>query len=91
METATANQQHCITTMSNYRPRYYAGKITFFSAENCDDFGCDPAELWQGMATEIECWTISGTHVGIVTNNASLTDLAAALDSKLEDPNTIVA
>jgi hypothetical protein len=43
------------------------------------------------MATEIECWTISGTHVGIVTNNASLTDLAAALDSKLEDPNTIVA
>jgi acetoacetyl-CoA synthetase len=91
VETATAIKQHCMTVMSNYRPKYYASKITFLNADNHDDYGCDPAELWQGMATEIECWTISGTHVGIVTNNASLTDLAAALDSKLEDPNTIVA
>ena len=65
--------------------------MTFFNAENHDDYGCDPDELWQGMATEIECRTISGTHVGIVTNNASLTDLAAALDSYLEDPNALVA
>lgn len=91
VETATAIEQHCITIMSNYRPKYYAGKITFFNAENHDDYGCDPAELWQGMATELECWTISGTHVGIVTTNASLTDLAAALDSNLEDPNTLLA
>ncbi len=90
-ETATAIEQHCKTIMSNYRPKYYAGRIAFFNAENHDDYGCDPAELWEGMATEIECWTISGTHVGIVTDNASLTDLAAALDSNLEDPNTRVA
>ena len=86
VETATAIKQHCMTVMSNYRPKYYASKITFLNADNHDDYGCDPAELWQGMATEIECWTISGTHVGIVTDNASLTDLAAALDSKLEEP-----
>jgi thioesterase domain-containing protein len=86
VETATAIKQHCITAMSNYRPKYYASKITFLNADNHDDYGCDPAELWQGMATEIECWTISGTHVGIVTDNGSLTDLAAALDSKLEEP-----
>ena len=77
--------------MSNYRPKYYAGRIAFFNAENHDDYGCDPAELWEGMATEIECRTISGTHVGIVTTNASLTDLAAALDSNLEDRNTLLA
>ena len=86
VETATAIKQHCITAMSNYRPKYYASKITFLNADNHDDYGCDPAELWQGMAAEIECWSISGTHVGIVTNNESLTDLAAALDSKLEEP-----
>jgi thioesterase domain-containing protein len=83
META---EQHCVTIRSNYRPKYYADKITLFDAENHDDYGCQPAELWQGMATEIECWTISGTHVGIVTNCASLTDLAAALDFSLGDP-----
>jgi thioesterase domain-containing protein len=88
VEIATGIEQHCVTIMSNYRPKYYAGKITLFSADH-DDYGCDPAELWQGMATEIECWTISGTHVGIVTNNASLTDLAAALDFNLDDSNTL--
>jgi len=86
VETATAIEQHCKTLLGNYRPKYYAGRIAFFNAENHDDYGCDPAELWQGMATEIECWTISGTHVGIVANDASLTDLAAALDSNLEEP-----
>jgi thioesterase domain-containing protein len=83
VEAASAIEQTCRTIMSNYRPKHYTGKITCFNAKNHDDFGCDPAELWQGMATEIECWTISGTHVGIVTDNASLTDLAAALDSTL--------
>jgi thioesterase domain-containing protein len=91
VDLATATERHCVTIMGNCRPKYYAGKITFFNAENHDEYGCDPAELWQGMATEVECWTISGTHVGIVTSNASLTDLAAALDSSLGDPNTIVA
>jgi thioesterase domain-containing protein len=86
LETATAIEQHCMTIMGNYRPKYYAGRITFFNAENHDDYGCNPAELWEGTAAEIECWTISGTHVGIVANDASLTDLAAALDSNLEEP-----
>jgi acetoacetyl-CoA synthetase len=88
VETTSATEPNCIALMRNYCPRYYAGKITFLNADNHDDYGCDPAELWQGMAAEMEYRTISGTHVGIVTNNASLTDLAAALDSKLEDPNT---
>jgi thioesterase domain-containing protein len=91
VETATAIEQHCKTLLGNYRPKYYAGRIAFFNAENHDDYGCHPTELWQGMAAEIECRTISGTHVGIVTNNASLTDLAAALDSNLEEPNVLVA
>jgi thioesterase domain-containing protein len=82
--SATAIKPHCKAMKSNYRPRYYAGKITFFSAEDHDDYGCDPVELWQGMATEIECLTVSGTHVGVVTDGASLAELAAALDSKLE-------
>ncbi|MDA9409904.1 thioesterase domain-containing protein [Bradyrhizobium sp. CCBAU 45384] len=77
-------EQHCKTLMANYRPRYYAGRITSFEAEEHDEYGCDPTQLWRTMATEIECRTIPGTHVGIVSHGASLTQLANALDSRLD-------
>lgn len=82
-QTASPTERHCRTLLSNYRPKYYAGKITSFNGDDHHDYGCSPAELWQELATEVECWTISGTHVGIVADNTSLTELAAALDSKL--------
>lgn len=83
VEAANAVERHCKTLMSSYRPKSYAGKIVSFNAENHDDFGCDPAELWRGMVTELDCRTIAGTHVGIVAFDESLEDLAAALDSSL--------
>lgn len=82
-EPISAMELHCRALMAEYRPRYYAGKITSFEAENHDAYGCSPAEVWQGMAADIECQSIIGTHVGIVTDSASLNDLAAALDSTL--------
>jgi thioesterase domain-containing protein len=82
-ESASAIVQHCRALMSNHRPKHYSGKITCFDAATHADFGCDPAELWDGWATEIERWSISGTHVGIVIDDASLTELAAALDCAL--------
>ncbi|MGV7218124.1 thioesterase domain-containing protein [Bradyrhizobium sp. UFLA05-112] len=83
VESMSAIEQHCRALMAEYRPRYYAGKITSFEADNHDAYGCSPAELWQGMAADIECRSIVGTHVGIVTDSASLNELAAALDSAL--------
>jgi thioesterase domain-containing protein len=82
-QVSSPAEQHCGTIMSNYRPKYYAGKITSVNAEDHDDYGCTPAELWQGLATELECWTISGNHVGIISNDTSLTELANVLDSRL--------
>ena len=69
--------------MAYYRPKYYAGKITSFEAENHDEYGCSPAELWHGMAAEIVRWALRGTHVGIITDDVSCTALAAALDFTL--------
>jgi hypothetical protein len=83
METTNAIERHCKAIMSIHCPKYYAGKIASFNAKNHDDFGCDPAELWRGMATKMECRTIAGTHVGIVAADTSLTELAAALDASL--------
>lgn len=82
-DATTSVEQHCVAAMGNYRPRYYASKITFFRAENHDDYGCDPTELWRALTAEIEYLTICGNHIDIVADAASLTELAAALDSRL--------
>ena len=78
---------HCMAAMSNYLPKNYSGRITLFNAEN-DTHGCNLTELWRDVASEIECWTISGsTHGSIVRDDTSLTNLASALNSGLKDPN----
>jgi thioesterase domain-containing protein len=80
--------QHCLMAMSNYRPKYYDGKITLFDAKNDNavpEFGCEPVELWRPIASEIECRTITGTHVGIVRDDVLVTSLAAVLDRALDD------
>jgi thioesterase domain-containing protein len=61
----------------------YAGKITSFEAEDHDDHGGDPAQLWRALATEIERRTIPDTHLSILTEDESLARLAAALDPSL--------
>jgi thioesterase domain-containing protein len=86
-ETANSLERHNKTLLSNYKPRHYPGKITAFDAEDHQDYGCDPAELWTGLVTDVERWIIVGTHVGIVSDDASLAELAAALDSSLASPS----
>ena len=83
VQAASARERHCKMVMGAHRPKYYAGRIRSFNAENHDDFGCDPAELWQGLATEMECRTIPGNHVEIVAVDGSVNKLAGALDSTL--------
>jgi thioesterase domain-containing protein len=82
-KSTTVAERHCRTLMANYRPRYYAGKITSFEAETHDEYGCSPAELWHGMAAEIVRWTLPGTHIGVITDDVSCAALAAALDFTL--------
>jgi thioesterase domain-containing protein len=83
-KTTSVAEQHCKMVMSNYRPNNYLGRLTCFDAENHDDYGCHPVELWQPIVKEIECLTIPGDHTSIVTNQMSLGVLAAAVDSKLK-------
>ena len=74
--------------MGKYRPRYYDGKITLFDVKNdnaAPEFGCEPIELWRRLASEIECRTIPGTHIGIVRDDALVSSLAAVLDRAIDD------
>ena len=86
----TSAEQHCFIAMRNYRPGHYTGKITLFDAENDADapeFGCAPVELWRKIASEIECRIIPSTHLSIVRDDTSMSNLAAALDRCLDDLN----
>ena len=76
-------EQHCKRVMSDYRPCNYLGRLTCFDAENHDEYGCHPHELWQRLVKDVECASIPGDHASIVTSQTSLAGLAVALDSKL--------
>jgi thioesterase domain-containing protein/carbamoylphosphate synthase large subunit len=83
----SAAEEHCLTAMANYRPRYYPGTITLFLAEN-HDHGCNLAKLWRNMASEVESWPVLGTHLGLVNDGTSSTNLGIALDRCLDDLNS---
>ena len=90
----TSAEQHCRVAMRNYRPRYYTGKITLFDSENdvaAPEFGCAPVELWRKIASEIECRIVPSTHLSIVRDDNSMSNLAAALDRCLDDLNPATA
>jgi thioesterase domain-containing protein len=82
--STNVTERHCKRVMSDYHPSNYLGPLTCFDAENHDEYGCHPGELWQRIVKDVECASIPGDHASIVTSQTSLAGLAAALDSKLE-------
>lgn len=81
--STNAVEHHCKAAMGKFSPRRFTGKIICFDAENHDDYGCHPTELWRSIGIEVECVTIAGTHVGVVQDELSLAALARALDTSL--------
>jgi thioesterase domain-containing protein len=83
--SANLIEDHCKSVMGKFSPRPVTGRIICFDAENHDDYGCHPAELWQSIGMKVECVTISGTHVGVIQNDSSLATLARALEASLSE------
>lgn len=81
--STSAVEHHCKVATGKFNPRRFTGRIICFDAENHDDYGCHPTELWRSMGTEVECVTITGTHVGVIQNELSLAALARALETSL--------
>jgi acetoacetyl-CoA synthetase len=67
---------------ARYQPRFYRGKIEFIRAETVTYFLADPTAVWGGLASEFECETAPGDHLGIVTIHVD--KLAAALSRRLK-------
>jgi thioesterase domain-containing protein len=66
---------------TSYQPRFYAGKIEFIRAETITYFPANPAAVWGKQASQFECETVPGDHVGMVTTHVD--GLAAALSRRL--------
>ena len=55
--------------LERYRPRYYAGKISFVRAAIPTDFPANPAAVWSHLAREFEVKTVPGDHLGMMTTH----------------------
>ena len=48
------------------------------------EFGCDPADLWRPLVSDLKVWSVNGTHLGIVREHGPVAELAASLTAALE-------
>jgi len=69
--------------LTHYRPRFYAGKISFVRAAIPTDFPADPAAVWAHLANEFEVETVPGDHLGIMSTHYE--KLASAISRYVEE------
>jgi thioesterase domain-containing protein len=78
-------QSRNLAVLAAWRPRPVAGAGVLFTSGRSEDFGCDPASLWEGLIEELEVVRVPGSHLGIVREADSIRALAEAVDAKLAD------
>ncbi|HEX2225368.1 MAG TPA: amino acid adenylation domain-containing protein [Thermoanaerobaculia bacterium] len=80
-------QEH-LDIARRYRPQPFAGRLTFFAAEEQPSLGegiaLDPTHGWGAFATETDLLRLPGDHVSMMHNPAHLEVLAEALNASLE-------
>ena len=80
-QTTRHVQERAYVAYGRYRPRFYPGKIKFVRAGVGSYFPDDPAGVWGKLTGEIECETVPGGHLEIVTTDFQ--GLAAVLTGYL--------
>jgi acetoacetyl-CoA synthetase len=68
---------------TNYRPRFYGGRIAFFSPETSLRFPDDPLEMWGKLAPKIEIRTVPGNHTTMIKEEVD--GLASAFSACLRE------
>ncbi len=67
---------------SNYRPRYYAGKVAFVTSETKTFFPTDPTAVWKHLTAGLEIDAVPGDHLNII--GSEVASLAALLTRYIE-------
>lgn len=81
---------------TDYKPRFYAGKVSFVTTETKTFFPADPAAAWKHLAADLEVEVVPGDHLNIVTTQfaslgALLTRYVQQADSQVPTPKGIPA
>jgi acetoacetyl-CoA synthetase len=61
-----------VRALTQYRPRPYPGKITFFSAREKTVFPSDPAKVWGPVTDDLEIVALSCHHVAMICEEAKM-------------------
>ena len=76
-------EARCIRAMTVHRPRHYAGPVILFRSASDEEFGCDLANLWRPLVRQLRIWGVEGSHLGLVREDASVSELAQGLSQVL--------
>ena len=57
------------SALKRYKPRFYAGAISFVRAEIGTTFPEDPVPVWKRLAAEFHVETVPGDHLGMLTSH----------------------
>lgn len=57
------------SALKRYKPRFYAGAISFVRAEIGTTFPEDPVPVWERLAAEFHVETVPGDHLGMLTTH----------------------
>jgi len=68
---------------TNYRPRFYPGKVKFVATSVKAFFPDNPVAVWGGLVNELEVEVVSGDHLSIVTTE--FRPLASVLTRYVEE------
>jgi len=61
---------NALRAFAQTEPKYYPGKLTFLMAENVTRFPNNPSKVWRKLCSELEIFSFSCDHVGMITTHA---------------------
>ena len=76
-------RERAFRSLTQYRPRFYAGKIKFVRAQIITCFPKNPAAVWRNLAADFAVDTVPGDHLGILGTDYE--SLAAVLSRYLRE------
>ena len=70
--------------MGGWQPRRFDLPVVLFSSGGADDWGCEPARLWERYLPDLQVRRIPGSHADLVRVPAVTAALARAVDDAVD-------
>lgn len=84
-EVVPSTEALCLRAMTIHRPRRYPGSVTLFRSAVDEEFGCDLATLWKPLVRHLRVWAVAGSHLALVREASSISELANGLSQAMTE------